>query len=277
MLFFGNVEKPKLDHEFFEKVSLLFKPSVYTNGDHIGSFNPNYLDFNKKYGYYNTKNIYYNLGYFPTEYYRFGIVYILKDGTLTPVFNIRGGDLSIKTNSDNWTLLKNLNPNDEGLIEDSIFYENTKGVVKFSNESLEDHNNCIKPIGLKIGFTDERKLNSEDGYLKILKDKIKGYFFVRQNRIPTFYAQGLVIGKTTNDYGNIPVIKNEENYVAESFLTRGDVNNYKITEKLDDDGKSTGDIDSISQSKSQGNLLHNNYVTVNADNVQDKALIVPEV
>jgi hypothetical protein len=46
MLFFGNIEKPKLDHEFFEKVSLLFKPSVYTEGEHIGTFNANYLDFN---------------------------------------------------------------------------------------------------------------------------------------------------------------------------------------------------------------------------------------
>jgi hypothetical protein len=161
MLFFGNIEKPKLDHEFFEKVSLLFKPSVYTEGEHIGTFNANYLDFNKQYGYYNVKNLYYKLGYFPTEYYRFGIVYILNDGTLTPVFNIRGGDLSVKTISDDWTLLKNINCNDEGLIENSIFYENTKGVVKFSNSSLEDHNYCIKPLGLKIEFQDELDLESE--------------------------------------------------------------------------------------------------------------------
>lgn len=277
MLFFGNIEKPKLDHEFFEKVSLLFKPSVYTEGEHIGTFNANYLDFNKKYGYYNVKNLYYKLGYFPTEYYRFGIVYILKDNTLTPVFNIRGGDLSTKTPDTKWTLLKHLSCNEEGLVEDSIFYENIKGVVKFPNADLEDNNYCIKPIGLKIEFQDEFDPESklQIGYWEQLKNKVKGYFFVRQNRIPTFYAQGLVIGKTTNDYGNIPVIKNEENYVAESFLTKGDVNTYEIEEGAKDpDGNKT--VSGITKVKSQGNILHSNYININPNHVQNKAMIVPE-
>lgn len=266
MLFFGNIEKPKLDHEFFEKVSLLFKPKAYLERDNIGTLNINYKDFNNKYVYYNVKNLYYKLGYFPTEYYRFGIVYILNDGTLTPVFNIRGGDLSIKTESNPWTLLKNLNCNDEGLVENSIFYENVKGVIKFPNESLEDQNYCIRPLSLKIEFQDEQKINSEVGYWDELKTKIKGYFFVRQNRIPTFYAQGLVIGKTINNYGNIPVIKNKENYVAESFLTKGSVNDYTFE-----------DPKSLQIKKNSGNLLHNNYVKISSQNVRNQAMIVPEV
>ena len=41
-------------------------------------------------GYYDTKYIYDSTGYWPGELYRFGVVYILKDGSLSPVFNIRG-------------------------------------------------------------------------------------------------------------------------------------------------------------------------------------------
>ena len=44
-------------------------------------------DFSGGSEYYSTKNIYNYVGYWPDEYYRFGIVYILKDGSTTPVFN----------------------------------------------------------------------------------------------------------------------------------------------------------------------------------------------
>nr|DAH12184.1 MAG TPA: hypothetical protein [Caudoviricetes sp.]DAV60174.1 MAG TPA: hypothetical protein [Caudoviricetes sp.] len=44
-------------------------------------------------GYYDPKFIYDKTGYWNKEIYRFGIVYILPNGELTPVFNIRGGDL----------------------------------------------------------------------------------------------------------------------------------------------------------------------------------------
>jgi hypothetical protein len=51
--------------------------------------------------YYSTKNIYYTLGYWPEEYYRFGVVYVLNAGSTTPVFNVQGnvsGDGSSKNN-----------------------------------------------------------------------------------------------------------------------------------------------------------------------------------
>ena len=41
---------------------------------------------------YDVKNIYNNLGYWNEEIYRLGVVYILSDNSLTPVFNIRGAD-----------------------------------------------------------------------------------------------------------------------------------------------------------------------------------------
>jgi hypothetical protein len=42
--------------------------------------------------YYNAKNIYYRLGYWPGEIYRFGIVYIFEDNSLSPVINLQGVD-----------------------------------------------------------------------------------------------------------------------------------------------------------------------------------------
>ena len=66
-----------------------------------------YLDetYNEKYKsvgyeYYNAQNIYYKLGYWDEEIYRLGIVYILPNGELTPVFNIRGCSNIVEYNSD---------------------------------------------------------------------------------------------------------------------------------------------------------------------------------
>jgi len=60
----------------------------------VGQLNGKYEDYtadeNTKFGYYNTKNIYYRVGYWPNEFYRFGIVFIMNDYSLTPVFNIKG-------------------------------------------------------------------------------------------------------------------------------------------------------------------------------------------
>jgi len=41
-------------------------------------------------GYYYSKNIYNNTGYFPQEYYRFGVVFIYQNGTLSNVYNTLG-------------------------------------------------------------------------------------------------------------------------------------------------------------------------------------------
>jgi hypothetical protein len=41
-------------------------------------------------GYYDSKFIYNKTGYWGEELYRFGIVYILHNNELSPVFNVRG-------------------------------------------------------------------------------------------------------------------------------------------------------------------------------------------
>jgi len=58
----------------------------------VGRIDSNYSDQYGLYEYYNVNNIYSKTGYWNREIYRFGIVYILNDYTLSPVFNIRGGN-----------------------------------------------------------------------------------------------------------------------------------------------------------------------------------------
>jgi hypothetical protein len=53
----------------------------------------------------------------------------------------------------------------------------------------------------------------------LAKHNIKGYFFVRQKRIPMTIAQGLVIGLSDKDHGALPVLKSIDNkYIGQSFL-----------------------------------------------------------
>ena len=42
-------------------------------------------------------NIYNKTGYAPDEYYRFGVVFIYQNGTLSNVYNTVGGDLGAGT------------------------------------------------------------------------------------------------------------------------------------------------------------------------------------
>jgi len=44
-------------------------------------------------GYYNSLNMYNKVGYHNKEYYRFGVVFIYQNGTLSNVYNVLGGDL----------------------------------------------------------------------------------------------------------------------------------------------------------------------------------------
>jgi hypothetical protein len=50
----------------------------------------NYVINTSNRGYLDPKFIYNKTGYWGGEIYRFGIVYILNNGDLSPVFNVRG-------------------------------------------------------------------------------------------------------------------------------------------------------------------------------------------
>jgi hypothetical protein len=70
----------------------------------VGSINSQYKDPNtaplkaaEDHGlcYYNTKNTYYRVGYWPGEIYRFGVVYIFEDNSLSPVMDVQGIDFNL--------------------------------------------------------------------------------------------------------------------------------------------------------------------------------------
>ena len=230
MLFLGNVNKPSLPYQELSDLSLRIIPSI-SNEKNIGNLDSNYIDRSGRnlWEYYNVNNIYNYLGYWPEEYYRFGIVYILPDFTLSPVFNIRGLDFSIGNQHKSFDLYDNeekrvyINSLD-GLINNRVnYFENSKGVIKFPKQQVITSEGVI-PIGLKFTF---EEYEDDKSVINELKKYTKGFFFVRQERIPTILAQGCAIGKTKDDYGNIPVIPYNGIGIAESFLktTTFSVNN----------------------------------------------------
>jgi hypothetical protein len=89
MLFLGNVKKFTPDYETLSKLSLNFLPYYKVESEQValGSvLDESYTSG----GYYNVKNIYNKVGYWNEEIYRFGVVYIMANGSLSPVYNIRG-------------------------------------------------------------------------------------------------------------------------------------------------------------------------------------------
>ena len=56
----------------------------------IGKVDNEYFDASGLYEYYNSENIYNYVGYWNQEMYRLGIVYIMAEGSLSAVYNIRG-------------------------------------------------------------------------------------------------------------------------------------------------------------------------------------------
>lgn len=230
-LFLGNIFKPTIPYEELSDLSLRVYP-IGTLGESIGNVGYNYSDNTTGLEYYNADNVYYNLGYWNKEIYRLGIVYILNDYSLSPVFDIRGrnelpihtGSVGSDTISQYYTKVDvykgdevdsngnrirnkiNINEEDYGiLVGDSnanrspIPLENTKGTVRFTidNSSILQYSNQTRPIGVKMAI-DGDAINE-------LKKYVKGFFFVRQQRIPTILAQALTIGLDKN--AKLPLIK----------------------------------------------------------------------
>lgn len=220
MLFFGNVNKTNIPYTELKDLSLRFIPEITSSEDIIGNLDGTYEDKSgrKSYEYYNPTNIYYKLGYWPEEYYRLGIVYILNDYTLSSVFNIRGLNFDKSDAYSNQPVFSNgstnrnyINTTEEGYIANGVnSFENALGVIKINKRQVI-FNNGVKPLGIKFKIQDDSTLTE-------LKKYTKGFFIVRQERIPTIYAQGISIAKTKNDYGNIPIIKAYDKGVSQHFL-----------------------------------------------------------
>ena len=270
MLFFGNVENTNVDVKNLQNLSYFFEVGLHRKEKSIGWIDPNTYEPNDKdidaLEYYDSKNIYYNLGYWPDEIYRLGVVYIMKDDSLSPVFNLRGcvfSDINTDTNKDAWTnnltgsdipykiwdsvsrkWVTNYLERDEFLSSESDL-SNTFGVFKnpsqTNNTLIQDHNNKeTKPWYYKISLPtfeyDEcgQKINA---LTELEKFGVKGFFFVRQKRIPMTLCQGVALG--IDKESSLPMLYDEttKTYFTESFLNQsnGSLNstylNRKVTSK----------------------------------------------
>lgn len=222
MLFLGNVDRPKLEYEDLADCALRFLPYIDTSKEYnISQIKSDYSgDVSNT--YYDSNFIYNFVGYHSDEIYRFGIVFILSDNTLSEVYNVRGA-FNIGSDYNSYTKVDFYEPGtterkfinfdeqyysiiNENQEASSIALENAKGVLYTGNQNF----NSI--IGIRFAVSTE--------VINYLIDtlKIKGFFFVRQKRIPTTLCQAYTIG--IDKESKTPVIPYDNAYIAESFLTK---------------------------------------------------------
>jgi len=226
MLFLGNVKAVDIDYEELQDLSLRFLPYAVTVNYPL-SLSENYVISSSSKGYYDPKFIYNYTGYWNDDLYRLGIVYILGDNTLTPVFNIRGRENvgvydSTKTQYTNIPVYENgvrkyisYNSDTNILFTDTTLentlYENVKGVVSISSDL---DTNIIYGFNIR---TDEDTLS------ELKKHNIKGFFFVRQRRMPLTLCQGLTMPIENNsDLIAIPTLGGVANVDFENTYIEAD-------------------------------------------------------
>lgn len=260
MLFIGNIKKPNVPYQELQDLSLRFLPYITTE-DYDLTIDQNYNQSTSSLGYYDPKYIYNKVGYWNHELYRLGIVYLLSDNTLSPVFNIRGsGNLNQNTVYSNIPMWKEFNrqkvrnyiiteeetykiisedvsygqeynSGDTKNSDESTSLENSKGVV-YINSSVDE--STTKQQIFSINFYIPYEVIS---YLKQTLN-IKGFFFVRQKRIPTILCQAYTIG--LDKESKTPLLPTSDTeFIAERFINDDQVLDngfdnriYKFTNKL---------------------------------------------
>ena len=249
-LFMANIHKSKVEYDLLSKLSLCFCPykseEPYPLSDN--GIDEDYNINATTDGYYDSKYIYDKTGYWPGELYRLGVVYILKDGSLSPVFNIRGAtnlttkalaqekDYRVMQDFSEGKLLDDIlagieySEENYMIVQGTAANENAKGVIQLS-ETYETTNTPFPIYSINI--------QANYSVIEELKKYVKGFFFVRQKRMPLTLAQGTVIG--LDDQARTPTIPtlagviqdvntdssfvesaaiNDINYISEGFLGR---------------------------------------------------------
>jgi len=74
MLFFGNIVKNTDNYKELSDIALRIYPELSIKK--INDVSNNYNMKNGDSGYYSSRTMYNNTGYFPNEFYRFGVVFI---------------------------------------------------------------------------------------------------------------------------------------------------------------------------------------------------------
>lgn len=234
ILFFGNVVKNTDNYKELQDCALRIIPSIQSKI--LNNINSKYNSSNNyDYGYYDSSNMYNNVGYFNQEYYRFGVVFIYNNGTLSNVYNTLGTTL---TNDDctykNNSLFKNDKNNpailrrqyieidDFGWIKNSEIFLgssgefNAKGVCKLDCD-IKDRNTIL---GINFKIPEE--------VISYLKEDlgIRGLFFVRQKCVPNILAQCYLM--PMDEILEAPVLQVNNEYFTECFLSQGDIHKINI-------------------------------------------------
>lgn len=241
-LFMANIHKSKIEYDILSKLSLCFCPYKSEEPYPLvnDGINESYEIFARSEGYYDSQYIYNKTGYWPGELYRLGIVYILKDGSLSPVFNIRGGTNipTLHNTADNTAVYRykvdqdlNSGKSLKDVLEDIDYTEdnylisggkmdneNAKGVIQLS-ESYYTQTEPFPVVGINITANKE--------VIKELKKYTKGFFFVRQKRMPLTLCQGVVVGldkeSRTPTIPTLGGILTDINYDS-TFIETSDIN-----------------------------------------------------
>ena len=219
MLFLGNTQGTNLNLKDLQNLSYFIEVTLRQENN-IGFVDPKDYSVSgddAQNEYYSPYNIYYKLGYWPDEMYRLGVVYIMRDDSLSPVFNLRGTSFeNINNNnlSNKINLYKDANKKEMNYLEQNSFIgggwlDNTFGVFKTPNENIISKNK-VSPLYFEITLSKELR-NSLREY------GVKGYFIVRQKRIPTSLCQGLSVG--IDRYSYTPLLKLGDKWFGETFVT----------------------------------------------------------
>ena len=236
MLFLGNIYKPEIPYQELSDLSLRFLPRIHQE-EYPLVMDSDYNIQSTSFGYYDPKFIYNKVGYWNHELYRLGIVYIMSDNSLSPVFNVRGiENLNTETKYSDipmWrdvggTKARNYIVSEEEtykIITEDISYGSSVSSLSEEDQSGADLENSKGVISINMPAIDQQQIysiNFDVAYevLTYLKQSlnIKGFFFVRQKRIPTILCQAYTIGLDKESKTPIlPVADNK--YIAERFLT----------------------------------------------------------
>ena len=200
-LLLGNVQRHVIEYEELKDLSLRIYPEIKFFEDSITGETSNWPQWHPS-------NIYYSVGYWPEEFYRFGIVYIYNNNKLSPVFNIRGlstGKLTSNiekiydsTGTRNYIIIDE----DTQKIQGQNCKDNALGVLRVP-VTLNNKNTDGKSYYLKFHFPEGQELLNFRNELS--KQGITGYIIVRQKRIPTILAQALCVAHDPNL--GVPMVK----------------------------------------------------------------------
>ena len=220
MLFLGNTQGVNLNLKDLQNLSYFIKVTLKQDEDNnVGFVNPKDYSVDKddaQSEYYNPLNIYYKLGYWPDEIYRLGIVYIMVDDSLSPVFSLRGTEFNNRGDSNISSTEKPIGDNGkmnyferDAFLGNRGWLDNTFGVFKNPNVDII-YSDKVLPLYYSIDLSKISNILPKYG--------VKGYFIVRQKRIPTSLCQGLSVG--IDSYSYTPLLKSGNMWFGESFVTK---------------------------------------------------------